>query len=172
MKLPISLLVLFLCSSISASSDEKEKDVSEVISKNPDEADGVLYLGLDGVLREFDGSGNVSAYYALGPKQIKQYNSYFPTDDQEKLNKAFDGVDGRNVTDKDQLLHPGHGFWPVDDGDAKSAIPSNGPRDDPNNDKKLVCNREQCKKHGDCKKPDCKFCGKSGPVRKGYCLSV
>jgi hypothetical protein len=67
---------------------------------------GFSHLGMDGVWRNFDGAGNVLSYRALNPEEIKEALEFFPKSVREKIEKELDGVDGRDVTDMEQLLQP------------------------------------------------------------------
>lgn len=67
---------------------------------------GFSHLGMDGVWRNFDGAGNVVSYQALSPEEIKDALEFSPKSVREKIEKRLDGVDGRDVTDIEQLLHP------------------------------------------------------------------
>ncbi|KXJ88692.1 heterokaryon incompatibility protein-domain-containing protein [Microdochium bolleyi] len=61
--------------------------------------DGLWALGLDGVLRTFDGERNVLDARRLGPAQIREYVGL------ERLPDVLVGVDGRHVSEWD-LYHP------------------------------------------------------------------
>lgn len=68
-------------------------------------------LACDGVLRSYSSSGEVVDYRQLSPEEIdlalKSMEGIFPSDHLEKTVEKMRGVDGRNVTDLEQLLHPG-----------------------------------------------------------------
>ncbi|CRG85676.1 hypothetical protein PISL3812_02707 [Talaromyces islandicus] len=73
---------------------------------------GFSHLGMDGVWRTFDRAGNVVSYLALSPEEIKEALNIFPKSFRENIEKRLDGVDGRNVTDIEQLLHPREDLLP------------------------------------------------------------
>ncbi|KAB8234444.1 hypothetical protein BDV23DRAFT_185940 [Aspergillus alliaceus] len=194
MKLPCSLLFLLLCSIISATPtvtslaqpnphkpnehpQNKDKNADDLTSKPTQDPSGVTHLGLDGILRQYDGTGKVTNFDQFSPARIKQYNDCFP--EKDLLAKAFHGVDGRKVTDKEQCLHPGEQYKPKYDGDDKSkdgdsdkvkdknGVQSKGLGDD---DKKDGCEQNRCRKHEECVTRDCsRFCGMSGALPWGYC---
>jgi hypothetical protein len=61
---------------------------------------------------ERDTDGNVIGYRALRPDKIAEARNIIPGWMREKLEKRLEGVDGRNVTDTEQLMHPGEGLMP------------------------------------------------------------
>ena len=73
--------------------------------------EGFVHLGGDGVFRSFSSCGEVVDYKQLSPKQIELVvNSFEPIIDSDSfktLVEKMSGVDGRNVTDSEHLLHPG-----------------------------------------------------------------
>jgi hypothetical protein len=80
---------------------------------------GFSHLGMDGVWRNVDKDGNVISYRALSPEEIAKALSIFPGWMREKLEKRLEGVDGRDVTDIEQLMRPGGDLLPrfEEDGD-------------------------------------------------------
>lgn len=44
---------------------------------------------------------------------LEFFGKYIDSESFEKAKEKFHGVDGRNVTDLEQLLHPGPGLRPV-----------------------------------------------------------
>ncbi|KIW11771.1 hypothetical protein PV08_09043 [Exophiala spinifera] len=69
--------------------------------------EGFSHLGTDGVWRNFGKDGKVFSYRALSPEEIKEVVGLFGGDTRSDLESKLDGVDGRDVKDADQLLHPG-----------------------------------------------------------------
>jgi hypothetical protein len=63
------------------------------------------------VYRAYSSSGDVTDYKQLSPPEIAiMMASFKPLVDPEsfaKLEAKMDGKDGRDITDLDQLLHPG-----------------------------------------------------------------
>jgi hypothetical protein len=45
---------------------------------------------------------------------LEFFGKYMDPEAFEKSKPKFDGVDGRNVTDLEQLLHPGAGLCPAE----------------------------------------------------------
>jgi hypothetical protein len=78
---------------------------------------GLNHLATDGVYRSFSSSGEVVDYKQLSPAEITKvlefHEKYMDSEIFQKTKKKFDGVDGRNVTDLEQLLHPGLELRPV-----------------------------------------------------------
>lgn len=71
---------------------------------------GITHLGDDGVLRSFAPNGTVLEYVKLSASQIQQVlDSHGRTD---HFTEVFDGVDGREVTDLEQLMNPGEHLLP------------------------------------------------------------
>jgi hypothetical protein len=69
------------------------------------------------VIRSFSSSGEVIDYKQLSPAEIAKvlefFGKYMDSEAFKKTKPKFDGVDGRNVTDLEQLLHPGPEIRPV-----------------------------------------------------------
>ncbi|KAL3428949.1 hypothetical protein BDV09DRAFT_190544 [Aspergillus tetrazonus] len=77
---------------------------------------GFTHVATDGVYRSFSSSGEEIDYKQLSPAEIAEmlefFGEYLDPEAFEKGRKKFDGVDGRNVADLEQLLHPGPGIRP------------------------------------------------------------
>ncbi|QKX61683.1 uncharacterized protein TRUGW13939_08838 [Talaromyces rugulosus] len=67
---------------------------------------------MDGVWRNFDGAKNVVSYQALSREEITEVLNVFPKSMRQNLAKKLEGVDGRDVMDIEQLLHPGKDLMP------------------------------------------------------------
>ncbi|KAE8150459.1 hypothetical protein BDV25DRAFT_154280 [Aspergillus avenaceus] len=77
---------------------------------------GFTHLATDGVYRSFSSRGEVVDYKQLSPAEIASMLEFFEKHiDSEAFQKVkkFDGVDGRTVTDLEQLLHLGPDIRPV-----------------------------------------------------------
>jgi hypothetical protein len=77
---------------------------------------GFTHLATDGVLRAFDGDRNVVDYRKLSPEEIELVLEIYPPAYRAQLNDKFSGVDGRNVTDTQQCLHPDASLMPPERG--------------------------------------------------------
>ncbi|RAK76590.1 uncharacterized protein BO72DRAFT_448835 [Aspergillus fijiensis CBS 313.89] len=79
---------------------------------------GFSHLGMDGVWRNFSHDRSVVSYHVLSPEEISEVLGIFPGWVREKIEKGLEGVDGRDVTDIEQLLHPKEELLPKfeDDG--------------------------------------------------------
>lgn len=77
-------------------------------------SDGVTHLGVDGVVRSFNGDMKVIEYLPLSPEQIQEVIGSVGelTGDSEDLKGIFDSIDGRNVIDLNQLQNPGPELLP------------------------------------------------------------
>lgn len=71
---------------------------------------GIVHLGDDGVLRSFGPNGTVLEYVKLSTNQIQQMLDRHGRNDH--FTEVFDGVDGRAVTDLEQLTNPGEHLLP------------------------------------------------------------
>jgi hypothetical protein len=67
---------------------------------------------MDGVLRVFDREKKLIDYHLLSPEEITIMIQLCPADLQSQLEQKFQGVDGRIVTDQEQLLHPSSDLMP------------------------------------------------------------
>ncbi|KMK62601.1 hypothetical protein Y699_04984 [Aspergillus fumigatus Z5] len=80
--------------------------------------EGFTHLATDGVYRSFSSSGEVIDYKQSSPEEIAKmlefFGKYMDPEAFKEARKKFEGVDGRNVTDLEQLLHPGPGIGPVE----------------------------------------------------------
>ena len=72
--------------------------------------EGFSHLATDGVYRSFDSKGEVVDYRKLSPEEISMMLSYhserYSAEPNQMALEKFHGVDGRTVTDLEQLLHP------------------------------------------------------------------
>lgn len=73
---------------------------------------GFTHLATDGVLRSFDGDRNVVDYRKLSPEEIELVSEIYPPAYRAQIKEEFAGVDGRNVTDTQQCLHPDASLMP------------------------------------------------------------
>lgn len=71
---------------------------------------GMKHLGDDGVLRSFAPNGTVLDYVKLNASQVQQMVDLYGRNDH--LTEVFDGVDGHNVSDHEQLVNPGEHLLP------------------------------------------------------------
>ncbi|KAL4739560.1 hypothetical protein BDV11DRAFT_187401 [Aspergillus similis] len=67
---------------------------------------GFSHLGMDGVWRNYDGNQKVISYRPLSPEEITEVLSAYPAWMREMLVNKLEGVDGRSVTDIEQLTNP------------------------------------------------------------------
>ncbi len=80
-----------------------QKELTKILVHMKEDAMGISGLGEDGVLRSWDADRNVVDATPLRPDLIKAYLDRLPYD--EVTEKAFRGVDGRNVPRED-WFHP------------------------------------------------------------------
>ena len=76
---------------------------------------GIAVLCSDGVVRSVAPNKTVLAYQKLDSEQIQKLIDQYGRDD--KLTKIFDGVNGNDVVDSEQLLHPSTDILPEDFGE-------------------------------------------------------
>jgi hypothetical protein len=82
------------------------------LSSLPKDPLGFSHLGMDGVWRNFDKDRKVISYQALSPEEITETLNIFPGWMRKMIEKRLEGIDGRNVTDIEQLMHPGEDLMP------------------------------------------------------------
>jgi hypothetical protein len=72
--------------------------------------EGFSHLAIDGVYRSFSSKGEVVDYRKLSPEEIAMMLSYhserYSAEQKQMALEKFHGVDGRTVTDLEQLLRP------------------------------------------------------------------
>jgi hypothetical protein len=83
----------------------------KALEKDP-AGEGFPHQGMDGVWREFGKDGKVWSYRTLSPEEIKEMVNMWPEDIRSFLEKELEGVDGPNVKDIPQLLHPDADIMP------------------------------------------------------------
>ncbi|OJK01316.1 hypothetical protein ASPACDRAFT_115958 [Aspergillus aculeatus ATCC 16872] len=83
----------------------------------PQDPLGFSHLGMDGVWRNFGHDRNVVSYRALSAEEISEVLD-FPGWMRQRVEKGLEEVDGRDVTDIEQLLDPSEELLPKyeDDG--------------------------------------------------------
>ncbi|PYI01594.1 hypothetical protein BO78DRAFT_378800 [Aspergillus sclerotiicarbonarius CBS 121057] len=161
----IVLSILFSLAPATPTTPNNTQSISDIISNLPQENNGVLYLGRDGVLRSVDASGRVVAYQQLSPDQIREYNSNFPAADQDRLSQDFQGVDGRDVTNLDQLLNPDRNMLPPMATTTMSQQQPTGTNMPGQN----TCGAMGCTSQRDCRENGCNSCLQADHMAMGYC---
>ncbi|GLA53921.1 hypothetical protein CBS147343_3391 [Aspergillus niger] len=153
-----------LASAIPTTSDSTQ-NVTDIINNIPQSPNGVLYLGSDGVLRSIDAANRVVSYQQLSPQQISQYIQNLPQRDAARLQRVFQGVDGRDVTDLDQLLNPDSDQLPPT---ATSTVSQSLPTGTqmPNQD---MCRNVGCTSQNTCRQNGCNSCLQAYQMSNGYC---
>jgi hypothetical protein len=61
---------------------------------------------MDGVWRNYDRNRKVISYRALSPDEITEVLDTMPDRMREQLVERLEGVDGRTVTDVEELMNP------------------------------------------------------------------
>ncbi|PYH93846.1 hypothetical protein BO71DRAFT_450454 [Aspergillus ellipticus CBS 707.79] len=107
------LSVLIAAASATPARTSNQQDSSNIINNLPQDPNGLIQLGTDGVLRSLDAENQVMAYFPLDPQQIQDFNANFPQSQQASLTQTFDGVDGRDVTDRNQIYNPDQDMLPA-----------------------------------------------------------
>jgi hypothetical protein len=95
---------------------EKASQIFHSVKPSPS-LNGLHHLGNDGVLRSFSSRGDVVDFKQLGPDEIdtivRSLYSLIEYKKYQQLVKVMEGVDGRDVTDMEQILHPGPELRPL-----------------------------------------------------------
>ncbi|RAK94791.1 uncharacterized protein BO80DRAFT_370295 [Aspergillus ibericus CBS 121593] len=162
----IVLSILFALAPATPTTPNNTQNISEIISSLPQDNNGVLYLGNDGVLRSVDASGRVVAYQQLSPDQIREYNSKFPAAEQDRLSRDFQGVDGRDVTNLDQLLNPDRNLLPPM---TTTTTVSQQQPTSTNVPGRNTCGNVGCTSQRECRQNGCNNCLQADHMAMGYC---
>ncbi|CAF9921369.1 MAG: hypothetical protein HETSPECPRED_004509 [Heterodermia speciosa] len=93
---------------------KKTTDVYDLVGALEKSDNGVAVLCGDGVVRSFSANLTVLAYQKLDAQQIQKVVDDYGRDD--KLTKVYAGVNGHDVVDTEQLLHPSKDLLPKDFG--------------------------------------------------------
>jgi hypothetical protein len=85
---------------------------------------------MDGVWRNYDGNRKVISYRPLSPEEIAEVLAMYPAWMREMLESQLEGVDGRSITDVEQLMNPASEVGPKfeDDGNEDGNGKINGGR--------------------------------------------
>lgn len=97
---------------------------------------GWFNLGDDGVLRSMDANGKVIDYKQFSPEDIAKYISTYPPHLKKRTEERLRGVDGRHVTNPDDLWRTPAGFEKRDgtDGTADGHGKDDNDKDDHDTD--------------------------------------
>lgn len=110
-------LTACICTILTPQKKDEEASQTWPSLKHSPSLQGFCHLASDGVYRSFSSSGEVVDYKQLSPAEITTMLEFFgkhiDSESSEKAKKKFHGVDGRNVTDLEQLLHPGPELRPA-----------------------------------------------------------
>ena len=82
--------------------------------------DGVFHLGKDGVMRSYHGNGTCAGYVKLDASQIQRFLDHNGRTDE--LTKIFEGVNGHDVTDQEQLMKPANWLASLSKRDAEGKL--------------------------------------------------
>ncbi|THC91262.1 hypothetical protein EYZ11_009281 [Aspergillus tanneri] len=107
----IAVLGLIATSSLAAPKVLAQSGSSawEAMNKMKMDPKGYFHIANDGVARSYDGNDIVIDYVPLSNDQLMQLLSNLPEPWQKELDhlhSIFDGVDGLQVVDENQLLNP------------------------------------------------------------------
>ncbi|RAH54501.1 hypothetical protein BO85DRAFT_522861 [Aspergillus piperis CBS 112811] len=159
------LSVLFALAPAVPTTSNSTQNVTDIINNIPQSPNGVLFLGNDGVLRSVDAANRVVSYQQLSPQQISQYIQNLPQRDVARLQSGFQGVDGREVTDLDQLLYP-------DSDQLPSRAPSSVSQSLPTGtgmQSQEMCRTVDCTSQNTCRQNGCNSCLQAYQMSNGYC---
>ncbi|GJP88286.1 hypothetical protein AnigIFM59636_004616 [Aspergillus niger] len=159
------LSVLFALAPAVPTTSDSTQNVTDIINNIPQSPNGVLYLGSDGVLRSVDAANRVVSYQQLSPQQISQYIQNLPQRDAARLQRVFQDVDGRDVTDLDQLLNPDSDqLPPTVTSTVSQSLPTGTQM--PNQD---MCRNVGCTSQNTCRQNGCNSCLQAYQMSNGYC---
>ncbi|OJI87734.1 hypothetical protein ASPTUDRAFT_80862 [Aspergillus tubingensis CBS 134.48] len=159
------LSVLFAVAHAVPTTSNSTQNATGIINNIPQSPNGVLFLGNDGVLRSVDAANRVVSYQQLSPQQISQYIQNLPQRDASRLQRVFQGVDGREVTDLDQLLNPDSDQLPSR---APTSVSQSLPTGTgmPSQD---MCRTVDCTWQNTCRQNGCNSCLQAYQMSNGYC---
>jgi hypothetical protein len=106
----------------------------------------------------------VIAYTQFSPEQISQYITPFPASEKEHLLELYDGVDGRSVTDTEQLIHPSSDLIPAM---SETSVSNTSVLDRLS---KRNCFDYACSGDTLCFAYSCTLCAKADNAYWGYCV--
>lgn len=112
-----SILTACICTILTPEKKDEESSQPFPSLKHSPSLEGFTHLASYGVFRSFSSSGEVVDYKQLSPAEITPilefWGKYVDSEVSEKAKKKFHGLDGRNVTDLEQMLHPGPELRPA-----------------------------------------------------------
>ncbi|KAL7655908.1 hypothetical protein ACMYSQ_005042 [Aspergillus niger] len=159
------LSVLFALAPAVPTTSDSTQNVTDIINNIPQSRNGVLYLGSDGVLRSVDAANRVVSYQQLSPQQISQYIQNLPQRDAARLQRVFQDVDGRDVTDLDQLLNPDSDQLPPT---VTSTVSQSLPTGTQMSNQDM-CRNVGCTSQNTCRQNGCNSCLQAYQMSNGYC---
>ncbi|PWY86700.1 hypothetical protein BO70DRAFT_394718 [Aspergillus heteromorphus CBS 117.55] len=178
------LSVLFAATSANPARTTNQQDISSIINTLPQDPNGIIQLGTDGVLRSLDSENQVMAYFPLDGQQISDFNTnFFPASQQASLTQTYQGVDGRSVTDNNQIYNPSQDTLPVMQASASasaSAMAMSMSMSMGQNAQATglaggrvpvpdTCANVGCTSHNTCYQTGCSSCLRSGNMAVGFC---
>ncbi|KAH8646805.1 hypothetical protein BX600DRAFT_518828 [Xylariales sp. PMI_506] len=153
--------------------------VSTIVQTMELDDGGVLSVGNDGVLRSFAADGTVIDYHQLDPSQVESFAEHqlaawesqgTVPESVKDLAEATTEIDGRLITDKQELLNPSE--KPNFHHDAKSVSKERDVLDElSNNFVKRQCNYYTCSSLADCTPLGCFACFFTIGPPFGICFS-
>ncbi len=156
---------------------QAERSRSEILGGIEQDPEGFLHFADDGVVRSYSANRTVIDYAPLSNKHLLETinaNRPFVGDDYEHLMEVFNGVDGHNVTDLNQIYDPPEWLRPQP---SSAAHQSNG-RSEVARDPAALLNARQvppicfgmtCTKATVCRAFGCKGCGYLDATRYMIC---
>ncbi|GLA89597.1 hypothetical protein AtubIFM56815_004081 [Aspergillus tubingensis] len=158
------LSVLFAVAHAVPTTSNSTQNATGIINNIPQSPNGVLFLGNDGVLRSVDAANRVVSYQQLSPQQISQYIQNLPQREASRIQRVFQGVDGREVTDLDQLLNP-------DSDQLPSRAPTSVSQSLPTGTgmPSQMCRTVDCTSQNTCRQNGCNSCLQAYQMSNGYC---
>lgn len=126
---------------------------------------GVLHLDDDGVLRSYDGAGNILDYRRFNSSHLMTVANQYSGDLQSHLFEVWDGVDSFAVEE--------HQIWNPVNNPYQSLFPKQGTSDrrapSPLTPHVNRCEKIRCNTHETCHANSCFYCFLLDHVANGHC---
>ncbi|KKZ58445.1 hypothetical protein EMCG_00936 [[Emmonsia] crescens] len=152
-----------------------EVDVARVIPNLKSDLAGLVHLGDDGILRSFDGSGNVIDFARLDQTQLQAVINWYSGDkqDQAHLQGLWANIDSSRALNEEQIWNPPQHILPT----FISALPkaplmSSAQESNPLKLHARFCTALHCQINSDCylRDPLCPRCFAVDSFPRGDCL--
>ncbi|KAK5265993.1 hypothetical protein LTR99_004820 [Exophiala xenobiotica] len=181
-KFTVVLFALFLSASVAFAAPTADSSRSEILAGIEQDPNGFIHFADDGIVRSYSANGTVIDYAPLSNKHLLEVvNASRPILEEhyEHLMEVFNGVDGHNVTDLNQIWDPPEWLRPQPDefnthqSTARSeaarepaALLNARPRPRPD---QPMCYGMTCTTGPRCRSFGCQGCGRIDALRAKIC---